>query len=377
MTSPGLIALDNGCRGAAAGLLLMIAAVFLRHRPAEFIRAALAGAGAASAILEAPGFPSQWHWASLPLIALSSGTPVVFWLWARVVFDDDFVFRPWHAGVWAAAVGLGLTVSYASIGGSAATAINRALMLANLGFGMLAIMQTIASWRMDLVAGRRRLRVAVLMGTLAYIAANSAANLSSVAALTWSSPARNLANALGLCLLAALAGWTLFRTAPPVRTLALEPAIGSANRLSSAAVRNDGRAAIEPALLGRLERLMTVERAYRREGLTIGSLAALMRLPEYRLRQVINEGLGFRNFNAFLNHYRIDEAKTALADDSQKDVPVLTIAMDAGFQSLGPFNRAFKADTGLTPSEFRRFAFAKTPSERLSDAPIRGVGELR
>ena len=355
----------------------MIAAVFLRHRPAEFIRAALAGAGAASAILEAPGFPSQWHWASLPLIALSSGTPVVFWLWARVVFDDDFVFRPWHAGVWAAAVGLGLTVSYASIGGSAATAINRALMLANLGFGMLAIMQTIASWRMDLVAGRRRLRVAVLMGTLAYIAANSAANLSSVAALTWSSPARNLANALGLCLLAALAGWTLFRTAPPVRTLALEPAIGSANRLSSAAVRNDGRAAIEPALLGRLERLMTVERAYRREGLTIGSLAALMRLPEYRLRQVINEGLGFRNFNAFLNHYRIDEAKTALADDSQKDVPVLTIAMDAGFQSLGPFNRAFKADTGLTPSEFRRFAFAKTPSERLSDAPIRGVGELR
>lgn len=377
MTSPGLIALDNGCRGAAAGLLLMIAAVFLRHRPAEFIRAALAGAGAASAILEAPGFPSQWHWASLPLIALSSGTPVVFWLWARVVFDDDFVFRPWHGVVWAAAVGLGLTVSYASIGGSAAMAINRALMLANLGFGMLAMMQTIASWRMDLVAGRRRLRVAVLMGTLVYIAVNSAANLSSVTALTWSSPARNLTNAFGLCLLAVLAGWTLFRTASPVRTLALEPAIGSANRLSSAAVRNDGRAAIEPALLGRLERLMTVERAYRREGLTIGSLAALMRLPEYRLRQVINEGLGFRNFNAFLNHYRIDEAKTALADTSQKDVPVLTIAMDAGFQSLGPFNRAFKADTGLTPSEFRRFAFAKTPSERLGDAPIPGVGELR
>jgi len=35
-------------------------------------------------------------------------------------------------------------------------------------------------------------------------------------------------------------------------------------------------------------------------------------------------------------------------------VPVLTLALDAGFNSLGPFNRAFKAATGLTPSEFRR-----------------------
>ena len=377
MTNVGFIALDNGCRGAAAGLLLMVAAVFLHHRPVEFIRAALAGAGAASAILEAPGFPSQWHWASLPLIALSSGTPVVFWLWVRVVFDDDFVFRPWHGGVWAAAVGLGLMVSYGAVSGSAASAINRALMLANLGFGMLAVMQTIASWRMDLIAGRRRLRVAVLMGTLAYIAINAAANLSSVAALTWSSPARNLANALGLCLLAVLAGWTLFRTASPVRALAPEPAVASAGRLSSAPIRNDDRPAIEPALLGRLERLMTTERTYRREGLTIGSLAELMRLPEYRLRQIINEGLGYRNFNAFLNRCRIDEAKAALADPSQQDVPVLTIAMDAGFQSLGPFNRAFKADTGLTPTEFRRVALAKAHAKPSGDGRKFEVGQPR
>jgi AraC-like DNA-binding protein len=51
---------------------------------------------------------------------------------------------------------------------------------------------------------------------------------------------------------------------------------------------------------------------------------------------VINEGLDHRNFNAFLNRYRIDEAKAALSDPSQQDVQVLTIAMDAGFQSIGP-----------------------------------------
>ena len=39
---------------------------------------------------------------------------------------------------------------------------------------------------------------------------------------------------------------------------------------------------------------------------------------------------------------------------AQAEVPVITIAMDAGFQSLGPFNRAFKATTGVTPTEYRR-----------------------
>jgi AraC-like DNA-binding protein len=35
-------------------------------------------------------------------------------------------------------------------------------------------------------------------------------------------------------------------------------------------------------------------------------------------------------------------------------LPVLTIALDLGFGSIGPFNRAFKDATGMTPTEFRR-----------------------
>jgi len=72
------------------------------------------------------------------------------------------------------------------------------------------------------------------------------------------------------------------------------------------------------------------------------------------LRRLINQRLGYRNFNVFLNEHRIAEAKAALADPRQAEVPVITIAMDAGFQSLGPFNRAFKATTGVTPSEYRK-----------------------
>jgi AraC-like DNA-binding protein len=112
---------------------------------------------------------------------------------------------------------------------------------------------------------------------------------------------------------------------------------------------------------------MTVERVYRQEGLTIGALAAKLGLTEYRLRQAINEGLGYRNFNAFLNRYRLNEARAALSDPAQREVPVLTIALDAGFQSIGPFNRAFKADTGLTPTEFRRDALARPPAPETDD----------
>jgi hypothetical protein len=48
------------------------------------------------------------------------------------------------------------------------------------------------------------------------------------------------------------------------------------------------------------------------------------------------------------------DGAAALADPAQTDMPILTVALDAGFGSIGPFNRAFKVRTGVTPTEFRR-----------------------
>jgi AraC-like DNA-binding protein len=42
-----------------------------------------------------------------------------------------------------------------------------------------------------------------------------------------------------------------------------------------------------------------------------------------------------------------------LRDPQCAHLPVLTIALDCGFGSIGPFNRAFKARTGKTPTQFR------------------------
>jgi AraC-like DNA-binding protein len=103
--------------------------------------------------------------------------------------------------------------------------------------------------------------------------------------------------------------------------------------------------------------------AYRRSGLTISALSKDLGHPEHRVRRLINGRLGYRNFTAFLNSYRIPEAQAILADPEQVRLPILTIALDLGYGSLGPFNRAFKAASGLTPTEFRQQALGASTAD--------------
>ena len=45
-----------------------------------------------------------------------------------------------------------------------------------------------------------------------------------------------------------------------------------------------------------------------------------------------------------------------LADPAQRHLPVLTVALSVGYQSITPFNNAFRQAKGLTPTEYRRKA---------------------
>ena len=73
--------------------------------------------------------------------------------------------------------------------------------------------------------------------------------------------------------------------------------------------------------------------------------------------------------SAFVNGYRLAEAEAVLGDPAQAGVPILTIALDAGFGSIGPFNRAFKAHTGLTPTEYRRARLDGARGDEPSPVP--------
>ncbi len=107
-------------------------------------------------------------------------------------------------------------------------------------------------------------------------------------------------------------------------------------------------------LLARLETIMTSDEAFRSPDLKITTLAKKLAVTQHRLRALINQTLGYQNFNSFINDYRISAAKKAMQDPATNALPILTIAMDCGFNSISPFNRAFRESENMTPSQYRR-----------------------
>ena len=344
--------IDIALRGATVALLLVMAASLFRGFGtvlAGRLAAAFALGSAAHAVSYSIGSTSPVSMAHAPLIALSTGNVVVFWLFTRALFDDAFKLRWWHALVWAAVVAFSFVncMWIAPAGGARASII--AINLLALGFIALAVVQTVASWPADLVEGRRRIRVFIVTSAALYGGMNAVLQI-----LLPVGAAADVANTVNSAALAGVVaaicyammrvdGAELFPAAPESVQVVIVP--------GQSAAADDAH---DQKLVDALMRLMGDERIYRHDNITIGTLATRLAIPEYRLRRLINQRLGYRNFNVFLNNHRIEEAKAALSDPTQAEVPVITIAMDAGFQSLGPFNRAFKATTGVTPTEYRR-----------------------
>jgi AraC-like DNA-binding protein len=340
---------------SAGVLLLLLGGLLLRDhsasRPARLGAAFAVGVALFAASL-APWPAAQDGWRRLATAA-SDGDSLLFWLFARALFDDEFRLRPWHGAAWGGltAAALACAVWLAPRGSAAAQPLDFALSSVNLGLAGLAVAQTLSSWSADLVPPRRRLRVATVAASAGYIVLVA---LSDLGRPRGTPPeALRLAEAAGLAAIAFALAWSVLR-------------IGGSESLFSPARQPRMPAAaatpLDPAdrrMLARLERAMTEGRLYRRAGLTIGELAAACGAREHRLRRLINQGLGHRNFNAFLNGYRIADARQGLADPAQARVSVLTIAVDAGFNALTAFNRAFKVETGMTPTAYREKALAE------------------
>jgi len=96
---------------------------------------------------------------------------------------------------------------------------------------------------------------------------------------------------------------------------------------------------------------MKEQRLYADHDLRVASLAEKIGIPEYQLRKKINQNLGYRNFNQFVNRYRIEEAGERLLIETR--TPVLTIALDVGFRSISSFNTAFQTYFGVSPTQYR------------------------
>ena len=344
--------LEAGLRGSAIAVLLLLA--FFGWRDARHAVIArywiLFVLGAAAYLVEsAPGLSSNQAIWVVPLRLLSMSTPGVFLLWTSANFDDSFT-PGWTAWLPATAL-FGLSIWAVLSDREAAWRLAQAAALVLVGIG---IWQLLGGRAADLVEGRRRFRLVLALGAAATMAGTTILGMIRDPAIR----AEGGAISVGVVLALALAS-AMFRLG-----LRQQPELAGnpAGAIATALPKSDDIDPEERAWLDRLRHIMETERIYREEGLGIASLAARLSLPEYRLRRLINQRLGHRNFNSFVNGYRLTEAIAALADPSQAEVPILTIALDAGFQSIGPFNRAFKTQTGMTPTDFRRDRLARVVS---------------
>ncbi|PJZ52358.1 helix-turn-helix domain-containing protein [Leptospira adleri] len=105
---------------------------------------------------------------------------------------------------------------------------------------------------------------------------------------------------------------------------------------------------------------MEEKKPYLNDRITLPELSYELKIPAHHLSMTINIELG-KNFFNFIGFYRVKEAKKLLMDPKTKDENLLHIGFRSGFQSKAAFNKAFKSETGKTPSEFRSGLF-KAPS---------------
>jgi len=325
-------------RTTAATQLLFLALVLVRRartlralRYAAFLPLGLAAFAATSA----PG--AELGLLAAPLTLLCVANPVWFWIFTEALFDDDFRLELRHAAALAAMMVLGtwheLVLPFPPQGPA-----HSLFLAAAVGFLALAVVRVVRGKGGDLIESRRRWRG----GFVAAVSAYGAIALALLAVFGGQLPGEIARLNIALIFVVAFVASVLLvaPVAPTTATIDLPPPGGPARPRH-----------VDDALLLQVREAMEVKRLYRDENLTVAALARALGSHEYLVRRAINGGLGYRNFNEFLHHYRLTEAATRL--HSQSRLPILSIALDVGYGSIGPFNRAFRRRFGVTPSEYR------------------------
>jgi len=335
-------------RATGVALLALVALSVLRtrertHRTRSV--AWLAASVAAFMLTSMPGADRIFGAFIYPLTALCSTHPVWFWICARVLFSDRATLRTSDV-ICLGAMGVAGVLYQSQLPADGADTAVRVLGVAfaasGLAFACLAPLTVYFGMAGDLDLRRRQLRQWFVPVVSIYLAAVLVTQ--AIVMFQGGSTPRTLVllNLVVIDVAAAIALSTFvqLRVVNWIAAVDIPPAVALSR--------------LEESVLERLNRRFVAERLYAREALTIAQLATLLGTQEHVLRRVINQGLGFRNFNDFLHTHRLKEAAGRLGDPQLRRIPVLTIALEVGYGSIGPFNRAFKERFGVTPTEYRR-----------------------
>lgn len=271
----------------------------------------------------------------------SISIPVTFFLLTKVIFDDHF--KPtWLIALWFAVEIIAhfwvYLKNFTSIPGWAQQLSYIISEIVSIGFVLAGIYAAIKTRKADLIESRMKFRTVFVMVTAALIGITLIVESMPIA-----KDSVDFLQILQRLSIIWLTGFFLisnfeirsgffFREIPKEKPIIAE----------------------DVQLRRKLEALIEEKTIYRKESLTIGELAELLSEQEYKVRRLINGELGFRNFNDFLNQYRVNEACDVLHDPTQSRKTILEIAYSLGYQSIGPFNKAFKELKGTTPTAYRK-----------------------
>jgi AraC-like DNA-binding protein len=361
---PTTIALVALALGAVVSLLLRP-----RKTDAEVLFAIFCGSVALAMLRPFVAPEAEWLWWTVAIGG--SATCNVYWLVSRALFrGDGAVGRP-HAAVALGVAVLIVVWRVATRGapvveGSMVAAVGALLDLAGSAMLVLAAAEALRGWSASLPAAERRLRLGfvlvfggcVLAGTVSRALIGEAPGAPTVLAVINS-----------VCA-SAIVLYTLWALAQRRRGRAVEPGLITPEVESPMPANGHAVTPEDRRLAAAIVHLLEVEGIHRDPELKVADLARRLRSAEHKVSRAITHGLGERNFNQLVNRHRLREA-CRLLEDPGSSLTVLEISLAAGFASLGPFNRAFKAALGMTPSAWRAAragAHARAP-ESACDPP--------
>lgn len=292
----------------------------------------------------------------LVLLSLTSTVSPLFWIFTLSFFqtkEEPFHLAPKHYIFFTASVSLGLTVCFRAAYGvmpelDFLVILNFIVKTSLVCAGIYVVCK---NWTNDLMQCRRNLRLGIVLATglLVLFALTTELIFSG-------SKTPELVNVLTVSVIAVIslfqAYWLLISN-PEGFILAIE----SIEVEKQTGIRlQDNIDVTDEGWLEKLNACMEDESYYKNTDLTIRNLSSHIGVPEHHLRRLINQHLGYRNFNDYLNRFRIKEASQRLLDPKQMRLPITTIAIESGYTSLTTFNKAFKLINEMTPSEFRKAA---------------------
>jgi len=294
---------------------------------------------------------SVWDWGSFDIVVRIAGSATCgfAWLLARSFFKPNANSEIWPLIIVGLLIGIALLLRVFAAergsNGALATILGMAAYLHTLVSSTVLLLAFLEPWfdyRPDLPQNEKRFRLifmafygALLMVGVLWLNASSEGS--------WADRSGDTIRLFCAAMAAAVSifGWRYRRENPhPKRKRQQRKVIATTVDEENLSKRilaqlKEGEAFLEPDL-------------------TLSDLAEALDEKEHKVRNCITGILSFRNFNHMINHYRIMAAKNFLMDPSRRGASILTIAFESGFSSIGPFNRAFKQETGQTPSSFRK-----------------------